>query len=108
MGDYPRDVVSRADEDYSREAAAYEYLEETGHTGSFAPTYHGLWTFDLPTISRNKTQTRPVRLILIGYLGGACIPGCCIPNDPYWDGEDAYHHLEEYSLRFLRWLWIAS
>ena len=34
-------VVTEADEDYSREAAAYEYLEETGQTGSFAPAYYG-------------------------------------------------------------------
>ncbi|POS73060.1 hypothetical protein DHEL01_v208550, partial [Diaporthe helianthi] len=61
----PCDVDTESDMDYSREAAAYEYLQETGRTGSFAPLYYGSWTFCLPVTIRGTTQTRPVRMILI-------------------------------------------
>lgn len=97
----PRDVVTEADVDYSREAAAYRYLQETGQTGSFAPTYYGSWTFVLPITSRGKTQTRPVRLILIEHLGGTSIRGSLIRNDPEGEGKDAYHYPEEYRLEVL-------
>jgi hypothetical protein len=41
----PCDVTRLADEDYSREAAAYEHLQAVGQTGSFAPKYFGSWAF---------------------------------------------------------------
>lgn len=97
----PRDVVTEADMDYSREAAAYKYLQEMGQTGSFAPTYYGSWTFVLPITSRGKTHTRPVRLILIEHLGGTSIRGSLIRNDPECEGKDAFHYPEEYRLEVL-------
>jgi hypothetical protein len=97
----PRNVVTEADKDYSREAAAYEYLQETGQTGSIAPAYYGSWTFTLPITSRGKTQTRPVRLILIEHLGGTSIRGSLIHNGPEHVGKDAFHYPEEYRLEIL-------
>lgn len=41
IGNYPCDVVLRADEDYAQEVAAYECLTRAGQTGSFAPGYFG-------------------------------------------------------------------
>ena len=97
----PRDVVTQADKDYSIEAAAYEYLQETGQAGSFAPAYHGSWTLDLPITSRGKTQTRPVRLIFIEHLEGTSIRGSLIQNGPRGAGKDAFHYPEEYRLEIL-------
>jgi hypothetical protein len=51
----PVDVVRMADQDYSREAVAYEHLRKMGHTGSFAPKYSGSWTFTLPFSHENQT-----------------------------------------------------
>lgn len=101
IGYQPRDVVSQADQDYSREAAAYEYLQETGQTGSFAPDYYGSWTFTLPISSRGKAQTRPVRLILIEYLDGESIRNSIIHSKLWCSGEDAFHYPEEYRLEVL-------
>lgn len=100
-GHVPRDVGYEADQDYSREAAAYKHLKDTGQTDSFAPGYYGSWTFFMPIISRCKTRTRPVRLNLIEYLGGPSIRGSLIRNDPDWEGKDAYHYPEEYRLEVL-------
>lgn len=52
-----RDVVIQSDQDYSREAAAYEYLQGTGQTGSFAPptTARG------PSTSPSPAGARPRR-----------------------------------------------
>lgn len=97
----PRNVVTEADKDYSREAAAYEYLQETGQTGSFAPAYYGSWTFVLPITSRGKSQTRPIRLILIECLGGTSIRGSLIQNGPEREGKDAFHYPEGYRLEVL-------
>ncbi|KAJ0108853.1 hypothetical protein J7T55_011347 [Diaporthe amygdali] len=97
----PRDVVIEADKDYSREAAAYEYLQKTGQTGSFAPAYYGSWTFALPITSRGKTQTRPIRLVLIEYLGGTNIRGSLFQNGPERAGKDAFYYAEEYRLEVL-------
>lgn len=41
IGNYPCDVVCKADEDYAQEVAAYECLTRAGQTGSFAPAYFG-------------------------------------------------------------------
>ncbi|KAB5566788.1 hypothetical protein GE09DRAFT_1108225 [Coniochaeta sp. 2T2.1] len=72
--DLPRDVTYVADGDYSREVAAYEHLEKCGFRGAEVPSYHGSWTFDLPTdtvyTNRAGNHTRPVRMILIEYLHG--------------------------------------
>ncbi|KAL1857607.1 hypothetical protein Daus18300_010247 [Diaporthe australafricana] len=97
----PRDVITEADKDYSREAAAYEYLQEAGQTGSFAPAYYGSWSFVLSITSRGKAQTRPVRMIFIEYLGGTSIRGSLIHNDPECAGKDAFHYPEEYRLEIL-------
>lgn len=97
----PLDVVTQADEDYSREAAAYEYLQETGQTGSFAPAYYGSWTLVLPITSRGKTLTRPVRLILIEHLDGTSIHDSVIHSGPFCSGQDAFHYPEEYRLELL-------
>lgn len=102
-GPAPRNVVMEADKDYSREAAAYKYLEEIGQTGSFAPAYYGPWTFSLPITSRGTTQTRRIRLILIEYLGGTSIRGSFIHNidSPEYDGKDAFHYPVEFRLEML-------
>lgn len=99
----PRNVVSKADEDYSREAAAYEHLQATGQTsaGAFAPDYYGSWTFDLPIVSRGEAQTRPVRLILIEHLDGPTIRGSLIQNGPRGAGKDAFHYPLKYRLEVL-------
>lgn len=101
IGHKPFDVVTEADRDYSHEAAAYEYLQEIGQTGPFAPLYYGSWTFPLPIISRGKTHTRPVRLILIECLGGTSIRGTLIRNHVDCEEKDAYHYPEEYRLEVL-------
>jgi hypothetical protein len=101
LANEPRNVVTQADKDYSREAVAYEYLQETGQTGAFAPAYYGSWTFNLPITSRGKTQTRPVRLILIERLGGITIRNSLIQNGPRGAGKDAFHYPEEYRLEVL-------
>lgn len=103
IGYQPRDVVSQADQDYSREAAAYKYLQETGQTGSFAPAYYGSWTLALPISSRGKAQTRPVRLILIEHLDGESIRDSIVKNEPWCSREDAFHYPypEEYRLEVL-------
>lgn len=101
LANEPRNVATQADEDYSREAAAYEYLQETGQTGFFAPAYYGSWTFDLPITSRAKTQMRPVRLILIERLEGTTIRGSLLQNGPRGTGKDAFHYPEEYRLEVL-------
>lgn len=48
----PSDVTRFADQDYSREAAAYEHLQAVGEAGSFAPKYFGSWTFTSETPNR--------------------------------------------------------
>lgn len=103
IGYQPRDVVSQADQDYSREAAAYEYLQETGQTGSFAPAYYGSWTLNLSISSRGKAQTRPARLILIEHLDGESIRDSIIHSKPWCLGEDedAFPYPEEYRLEVL-------
>lgn len=73
--DLPRDVTCVADGDYAREVAAYEYLDAQHFRCPEVPTYHGSWTFDLPTDScytdpRTGNHTRPVRMILIEHIDG--------------------------------------
>jgi hypothetical protein len=80
----PRDVTRLADQDYSREAAAYEHLRAVGQAGSFAPKYFGSWTFTV-ALRLGKTappQFRPVRLILIEYVPGKSIRELCAGPAP--------------------------
>lgn len=97
----PRDVVTEADRDYSREAAAYKHLQETGQTGSFAPAYYGSWSFILLITSRGEAQMRPIRLVLIEHLEGTSMHGSLIQNSPRNMGKDAFHLPEEYRLEVL-------
>lgn len=76
----PVDVAFEADGDYSLEAAAYEHLQKTHQTGSFAPSYSGSWTFNLPIRHVGVMRQRPVRLLLIEDLHGVCMRDLC--NDP--------------------------
>ena len=98
----PVDVVRMADQDYSREAVAYEYLRKMGHTGSFTPKYFGSWTFTLPVSDENKTHQRPVRLVLIEYLNGTSIKDLYARNSPEPNVElDALHFDKGYRLGVL-------
>jgi len=74
----PTDVCFYADVDYSREAAAYEYLQKAGQTGDFAPEYYGSWTFAIPIQHGGMTMLRPVRLVLIEWLKGPTILSLCL------------------------------
>ncbi|KAK4142592.1 uncharacterized protein C8A04DRAFT_29716 [Dichotomopilus funicola] len=83
----PCDVTWSADQDYSREAAAYEHLQTIGQAGSFAPKYFGSWTFTLSLQMGNakkKTppQSRSVRLILIEYIPGKSLRELCTGPAP--------------------------
>lgn len=98
----PIEVVDLADGHYSREAAAYEFLQSIGQAGSFAPDYFGSWTFSLPISYEGQERQRPVRLILIEYLAGACMRDLFVENAP---GQiDASHLSEQYRLRTLAML----
>jgi hypothetical protein len=102
VGSMPVDVVRMADQDYSREAVAYEHLDKIGHTGSFTPKYLGSWTFTLPISHENKTHQRPVRLVLIEYLKGTSILGQYVRNSPAaYDDLDALHLDKGYRLGVL-------
>ncbi|KAH6855074.1 hypothetical protein B0I37DRAFT_363867 [Chaetomium sp. MPI-CAGE-AT-0009] len=80
----PCDITWSADEDYSREAAAYEHLQAVGEAGPIAPEYFGSWTFTV-SLQVGKTtppQSRPVRLILIEYVPGKSIRELCAGPAP--------------------------
>jgi len=73
--DLPRDVTYVADGDYTREVAAYEYLDNHDFRGPEVPAYYGSWTFDLPTDSQPTdsdagNHSRSVRMILIEHIDG--------------------------------------
>lgn len=98
----PIEVVDLVDGHYSREAAAYEFLRSIGQTGSFAPEYFGSWTFSLPISYEGQERQRPIRLILIEYLAGACMRDLFVENGP---GQiDASHLSAQYRLRTLAML----
>lgn len=68
------DVVRRADEMYSHEAAAYNHLQKFPEVSNLVPKFHGSWTIGIP-VHFNKdgatvSQLREVRLILIEHLDG--------------------------------------
>lgn len=98
----PRDTVWQADSDYSREAAAYEHLQQKNMT-SFAPQYFGSWTLDLPITSRRAPKTRPVRIILIEQLDGySSMWSMCVRNNPDPQAaNDAFHYPEDFRLEVL-------
>ncbi|CAJ2513196.1 Uu.00g013150.m01.CDS01 [Anthostomella pinea] len=98
----PIDVVDMADEDYSREAAAYEHLKTRGSTGSFAPAYFGSWTLRMPITKDGKTIQRPVRLILMEHLDGPSMRDMYARNASGPNATlDGFHLEEEYRLEVL-------
>lgn len=99
IGSYPLDVVGDADEDYSKEAAAYACLERAGQTGSFAPAFFGSWTFRLPTSYNLGVHQRNVRLILIEHISGICMRDLFVQNGQ--NQIDATHLSEAYRLEVL-------
>lgn len=98
----PVDTVQMADQDYSREASAYEHLRKVGHTGPFTPQYFGSWTFNLPILHANKKHLRPVRLVLIEYLDGSSMRDLFARNQSGPNAElDASHYDKGYRLGVL-------
>lgn len=98
----PRDVMSQADMDYTREVAAYERLMSVGEAGRRVPEFHGSWTFKLPIASRGVLHQRPVRLVLIEHLEGLDLQSSRIQNDYLTYGSlDAFHLPEDYRLEVL-------
>lgn len=102
IGYYSRDCVDEADEHYIVETWAYEILQKSGQTGSFAPEYYGSRTFTLPIVLKGKPAMRPIRLILMERLHGASIQESRIQNSyNRGAGKDAFHYPEEYRLEVL-------
>ncbi|KAK2599837.1 hypothetical protein N8I77_011560 [Diaporthe amygdali] len=99
IGSYPLDVVGDADEDYSKEAAAYKCLERAGQTGLFAPAFFGSWTFSFPTSYKQEIHQRKIRLILIEYIPGICMRDLFVQNG--LNQINATHLSEEYRLEVL-------
>jgi len=64
------DCMYRADQDYSREAAAYQNMP-LNLQGSIVPRYFGSWTFFVETGVRGLR--RCVRMILLEHVDGECI-----------------------------------
>ena len=64
------DCMCQADQDYSREAAAYQNMP-LDLQGSTVPRYFGSWTFSVETGVRGLR--RCVRLILLEHLDGECM-----------------------------------
>jgi len=64
------DCMYRADQDYSREAAAYQNMP-LGLQGSVVPRYFGSWTFSVETGVRGLR--RCVRMILLEHVDGECM-----------------------------------
>jgi serine/threonine protein kinase len=77
VGSVPCDVSWLADEDYSREAAAYEHLQVIQQAGSFAPKYFGSFTARIQMGKTTPRSFRPVRLILVEYIMGPSIRELC-------------------------------
>ncbi|RYP25022.1 hypothetical protein DL765_000250 [Monosporascus sp. GIB2] len=99
----PEDVTCEADRDYSREAAAYEHLRDSGRDGAFAPRYFGSWTFILPIREGSPHPgQRPVRMILMEHLEGPSLRQLFARNQPGVEPyPDATHYDEEYRLEVL-------
>ena len=60
----------RVDQDYNREAAAYQNMP-LDLQGSIVPCYFGSWTFSVETSVRDLR--RCVRLILLQHVDGECM-----------------------------------
>jgi serine/threonine protein kinase len=73
------DVMMVADYDYTREAAAYNELRGPLE-GTIIPRYHGSWTCDITVDTPSGPRKRPVRLILMEFIGGVCMQDLD-PND---------------------------
>ncbi|EPE08938.1 hypothetical protein F503_04525 [Ophiostoma piceae UAMH 11346] len=77
----PCDATRLADNDYSREASAYEVLRDAKVDGQLVPKYYGSWTFNLPVPKALQllgspcpfAPTRPVRMILYEWIKGVSI-----------------------------------
>ncbi|OAA63517.1 Protein kinase-like domain protein [Niveomyces insectorum RCEF 264] len=79
-----RDVVEKADHDYSREAAAYEHLQRIGVDGELLPAFAGTYTMNVPLEPEQRAilaaynreplteadTTRPVRVLLTDKVEG--------------------------------------
>jgi serine/threonine protein kinase len=63
------DVVRAADQDYYREAVAYEELRGTDAEGNVTASYFGSWTMEVD----GEHGQRRVALILIEYIQGRCM-----------------------------------
>ncbi|KAH7271775.1 hypothetical protein B0J15DRAFT_522693 [Fusarium solani] len=82
----PVDVTYRADQDYSREAAAFEDLKADGADGRFSPKYYGAWTFDMPL-----TGTPPVLRPFHGVIHRDFSPRNAMIADPVTsEGVDSH------------------
>lgn len=102
IGDNPRDCVYQAENDYRAETAAYKHLDSHGQAGSFAPAYHGSWTFEMPITLNGELRIRHVRLVLIELLPGISIQATRIRNHPDQSmGTDSFHYPQEYRLEVL-------
>ncbi|KAF1848882.1 uncharacterized protein K460DRAFT_364833 [Cucurbitaria berberidis CBS 394.84] len=78
---YREDVITNADGDYSREAAAYMELQNSPAAKGVTPAFHGTWTIEVETVvgkvGQQKTNRRHVRLILIERLLGDSMENIC-------------------------------
>jgi hypothetical protein len=66
------DVTLMADCDYTREAAAYNELNDK-FGGSIIPKFFGSWTCDVSTPTPSGLKVRPVRLVLLEFLQGTSL-----------------------------------
>ncbi|KAK4654661.1 hypothetical protein QC762_408400 [Podospora pseudocomata] len=86
------DCTARADLDYAMEAAVYEGFSAPGNEKfkHIVPTYHGSWTFALPTHQAGKP--RWVRMVLMEHCEGEVMDKIMgkqvIPKDD--DDDDDY------------------
>lgn len=64
--------VMIANEDYCKEAKAFEELQGELE-GREIPIYYGSWTMDIPVDGSHSCATRSVRLVLMEYLQGVCM-----------------------------------
>ncbi|KAJ4991596.1 hypothetical protein SVAN01_02977 [Stagonosporopsis vannaccii] len=63
-------VTAHADQDYSREAAAYSALQDSSIQNRCAPGYYGSWTTDVSIEVEGQEHIREVRLILMEHIKG--------------------------------------
>jgi hypothetical protein len=71
------DAVHLADEEHSRETAAYTHLQQFSDLADILPAYFGSYTTQMTakiTIEgRNITYEYPVHMILVEYIQGCCM-----------------------------------